>query len=90
VVYSRDIKREEVTQMATTEANTNYDWKNVSDEYLDEIIAIQMKSAKRFVAHNQQAKFERAMSNVDAAQAERRNRSQKVIDSMLGEIKSKG
>jgi hypothetical protein len=70
--------------------NTNYDWKNVSDEYLDEIIAIQMKSAKRFIAYNQQAKFERAMSNVDAAQAERRNRSDKAIDSILGKTNEEG
>jgi flagella basal body P-ring formation protein FlgA len=73
VVYSRDIKREEVTKMATT-TNTNYDWKNVSDDYLNEIIEIQQKVALRHIRYGQMDKLQRAESNIKAAQAERRAR----------------
>ena len=74
MVYSRDIKREEVTKMATTESNTNYDWKNVSDDYLNEIIEIQQKVALRHIRYGNMDKLQRAESNIKAAQAERRAR----------------
>jgi hypothetical protein len=54
--------------------NTNYDWKNVSDEYLNDIIAREQKCAARFIRYGQTAKLERAESNIKAAQAERRAR----------------
>ena len=60
--------------MATTESNTNYDWKNVSDDYLNEIIEIQQKVALRHIRYGQMDKLQRAESNIKAAQAERRAR----------------
>lgn len=60
--------------MATTESNTNYDWKNVSDDYLNEIIEIQQKVALRHIRYSQMDKLKRAESNIKAAQAERRAR----------------
>jgi hypothetical protein len=62
----------------TTTTNTNYDWANVSDQYLDEIVELQLRVAKRFSARNQWDKFERAMGNVTAAQQERENRKVKA------------
>jgi len=59
--------------MATT-TNTNYDWKNVSDDYLNEIIEIQQKVALRHIRYGQMDKLQRAESNIKAAQAERRAR----------------
>lgn len=63
--------------MNTTTTNTSYDWDHVSDEYLNEIIAIEISCAKRFVSYHQEAKFERAVSNIEAAQAERDRRANK-------------
>jgi hypothetical protein len=57
--------------------NTNYDWANVSDQYLDEIIALNLSVSKRFTKRHQWAKFERAMDNIKAAQQERENRRQR-------------
>jgi len=54
--------------------NTNYDWKNVSDDYLEEIIAIQHKCALRFIRYNQWEKLRRAESIIEAARAERKAR----------------
>ena len=59
--------------MATT-TNTHYDWKNVSDDYLEEIIDIQHKCALRFIRYNQWEKLRRAESIIEAARAERRAR----------------
>jgi hypothetical protein len=58
--------------------NTNYDWANVSDEYLDEIIELQFRVAKRFSGRKQWEKFDRAMENVAVAQQERENRRTKA------------
>ena len=62
--------------MTTTETNTNYDWKNVSDDYLNEIIAIQQKVALRHIRYGNMDKLQRAESNIKAAQAERQARLQ--------------
>jgi hypothetical protein len=48
--------------------NTNYNWEKVSDEYLGEIIQINLKTARRFATYGQFAKFDRAMDNVKVAQ----------------------
>ena len=63
--------------MTNITKNTNYDWDHVSDEYLNEIIAIEIKCAKHFVSYHQEAKFQRAVSNIEAAQAERDKRANK-------------
>ena len=60
-----------------TITNTNYDWANVSDEYLDEIIELQLEVAKRFTGRRQWDKSDRAMDNVKVAMAERENRNNK-------------
>ena len=55
----------------TQTLNTNYDWQNVSDDYLNEIIAIENRVALRYINNGQTEKFERAHSNLLAARAER-------------------
>ena len=64
--------------MATT-TNTNYDWKNVSDDYLNEIIEREQNCALRFIRYGQMEKLERAESNIKTAQAERRARLNRKI-----------
>ena len=54
--------------------NTNYDWKNVSDDYLNEIIEREQNCVLRFIRYGQMEKLERAESNIKTAQAERRAR----------------
>jgi hypothetical protein len=61
-----------------TITNTNYDWANVSDEYLEEIERLQFEVAKRFSGRKQWDKFNRAMDNIIAAQQERENRRTKA------------
>lgn len=58
----------------TTSNGMSYDWANVSDEYLQEIIRINLKVAERMTKKKQFAKSERALSNVQAAQLERKRR----------------
>lgn len=59
--------------------NTNYDWANVSDEYLDEIIALQLRVSLRFCKLHHWAKVDRAMDNIEVAQEERENRRQRKL-----------
>jgi predicted nucleic acid-binding protein len=54
----------------TTYANTHYDWANVSDEYLEEIIELELKVAKRFTGRRQWEKLDLALQNVKIAQQE--------------------
>jgi hypothetical protein len=59
--------------------NTNYDWANVSDQYLDEIIELNLAVANRFVGRHQIQKLDRAIDNVKVAQRERENRRQRSV-----------
>ena len=59
--------------------NTNYDWKNVSDDYLNEIIEREQNCALRFIRYGQTEKLQRAESNIKTAQAERRARLNRKI-----------
>lgn len=60
--------------------NTNYDWKNVSDEHLDDIIAREQKCVIRFIRYGQTAKLERAESNIETAHEELTARLRARID----------
>ena len=64
--------------MGTTQTNTNYNWANVSDKYLDEIIELEQKCVLRFIRSGKWAKYERARSNIQAAKAEKAKRKTEI------------